>query len=194
MSFKTENRRLSWLFLTVILTHICTSIPAEAQRTMKGQSYIGGQCVMSCDARLPVGGEITFGRYMLDSHVKGRISLCPDSRGLSSSHRMSYLPVTVGADWMYRAAETYSRDICLYVGGGIFLGWEFYDPLRRLPRYIDTGLGRSAFIYGVSPKIEAEFFISTTVAIIIGAAMPVAVSSGAEIVRTHLGTGIRINI
>ena len=149
---------------------------------------------MSCDARLPAGGEITFGRYMLDSHVKGSISLCPDSRGLSTSHRMGYLPVTVGADWMYRAAETYSRDICLYVGGGIFMGWEIYDPLRRLPRYIDTGLGRSAFIYGVSPKIEAEFFISTTVAIIIGAAMPVAVSSGAEMVRTHIGTGIRINI
>jgi hypothetical protein len=80
------------------------------------------------------------------------------------------------------------------VGGGVFLGWEIYDPFKRVPSYIDTGFGKGNFIYGVAPALESEFFITRTVALTLGTRMPVSISSKTEILKLHLKAGIRVDI
>lgn len=126
--------------------------------------------------------------------MTGWINVTPDFITLPTSHQLGYIPINVGAEYMYRVAATRSRSVNLYVGGGVFLGWELYDPFRRLPSYIDTGFGNGAFIYGVSASIASEFFITRTVALTLESRMPVSISSKTEILKLHLKAGIKVNI
>ena len=171
-----------------------SSQAVSAQRTMKGQLHIGAHASLSADPRTPAGGELSFGSYLLDSYFTGWINVTPDYITLPTSHQLGYIPINVGADYMYRVAATRSRSINLYVGGGIFLGWELYDPFKRLPSYIDTGFGNGTFIYGVAPAVASEFFIARTVALSLEARMPVSISSKTEILKLHLKAGIKVNI
>ena len=194
MSNKTEIRGSIRSVLIACIVLFSSSWVVSAQRTMKGQNHIAAEAVIAADPRLPIGAEISFGQYLLDSYVHGWINYSPDYVLLSTSHPLEYIPVTVGADYMHRIAATRSRSVNLYVGGGVFLGWEFYDPFRRLPSYIDTGLESGAFIYGIAPSIVSEFFFTRTVGFILGARMPVSISSKTEILKLHLKAGIRVNI
>lgn len=126
--------------------------------------------------------------------MTGWINVTPDFITLPTTHQLGYIPINVGAEYMYRVAATRSRSVNLYVGGGVFLGWELYDPFKRLPSYIDTGFGNSTFIYGVSASIASEFFITRTVALTLESRMPVSISSKTEILKLHLKAGIKVNI
>ena len=182
------------LILIAFVVLFTSSSEASAQRTMKGQYHIGAHSVIATDSRFAAGGEISFGSYLLDSYIIGWVNITPDHIKLSSSHLLGYVPVAVGADYMHRVAATRSRSVNLYVGGGVFLGYEFYDPSSRVPSYINTNLGSGAFIYGAAPSIVSELFITKMIAITLGVRMPVSVSSKAEILKAHFKTGIRINI
>lgn len=194
MSNETEIRGIVRSTLIACFVLFASSQAASAQRTMKGQLHVGAQASLSADPRLPAGGELSFGSYLLDSYIAGWINVTPDFISLATGHQLGYFPINVGADYMYRVAATRARSVNLYVGGGVFLGWEIYDPLRRLPSYIDTGLGKGTFIYGVAPSVASEFFIARTVALTLEARMPVSISSKAEILKLHLKAGIKVNI
>ena len=194
MSNETEIRGIVRSVLIACFVLFASSQAASAQRTMKGQLHVGAQASLSADPRLPAGGELSFGSYLLDSYIAGWINVTPDFISLATGHQLGYIPINVGADYMYRAAATRARSVNLYVGGGVFLGWEIYDPLRRLPSYIDPGLGKGTFIYGVAPSVASEFFIARTVALTLEARMPVSISSKAEILKLHLKAGIKVNI
>ena len=194
MSNETEIRGIVRSILIACFVLFASSQAASAQRTMKGQLHVGAQASLSADPQLPAGGELSFGSYLLDSYIAGWINVTPDFISLATGHQLGYIPINVGADYMYRVAATRARSVNLYVGGGVFLGWEIYDPLRRLPSYIDTGLGKGTFIYGVAPSVSSEFFIARTVALTLEARMPVSISSKAEILKLHLKAGIKVNI
>lgn len=194
MSNETEIRGIVRSVLIACFVLFASSQAASAQRTMKGQLHVGAQASLSADPRLPAGGELSFGSYLLDSYIAGWINVTPDFISLATGHQLGYIPINVGADYMYRAAATRARSVNLYVGGGVFLGWEIYDPLRRLPSYIDTGLGKGTFIYGVALSVSSEFFVARTVALTLEARMPVSISSKAEILKLHLKAGIKVNI
>ena len=194
MSYETEKRGYIRPVLIACIALFASSQAASAQRTMKGQLHIGAQASLSADPRVPIGGELSFGSYLLDSHISGWINVTPDYISLPTGHQLGYIPINVGADYMYRVAATRARSVNLYVGGGVFLGWELYDPFRRLPSYIDTGFGNGAFIYGVSASIASEFFITRTVALTLESRMPVSISSKTEILKLHLKAGIKVNI
>ena len=49
---------------------------------------------------------------------------------------------------MHRIISNRGRHIGLYAGGGVFLGCELYDPQKRLPDYIVTGLGKKKILIG----------------------------------------------
>ena len=193
-SNKTEIRGRFGSILIACIVLLSSSQIASAQRTMKGQLHIGAQSSLSADPRIPVGGELSFGSYLLDSYITGWINVTPDYITLPTNHQLEYIPINVGADYMYRVAATRARSVNLYVGGGVFLGWELYDPFKKVPPYIDTGFGKGTFIYGVAPAIDSEFFITRTVALTLGARMPVSISSKTEILKLHLKAGIKINI
>ena len=194
MSNETEIRGIVRSILIACFVLFASSQAASAQRTMKGQLHVGAQASLSADPRLPAGGELSFGSYLLDSYIAGWINVTPDFISLATGHQLGYIPINVGADYMYRAAATRARSVNLYVGGGVFLGWELYDPFKRVPSYIDTGFGKGNFIYGVAPALESEFFITRTVALTLGARMPVSISSKTEILKLHLKAGFRVNI
>ena len=194
MSNETEIRGCIRSVLIACFVLFTSSQAVSAQRTMKGQLHISAHASLSADPRLPAGGELSFGSYLLDSYITGWINVTPDYITLPTSHQLGYIPINVGADYMYRVAATRSRSINLYVGGGIFLGWELYDPFKRLPSYIDTGFGNGTFIYGVAPAVASEFFIARTVALSLEARMPVSISSKTEILKLHLKAGIKVNI
>lgn len=194
MSYETEKRGCFRSVLIACIVLFASSQAASAQRTMKGQLHIGAQASLSADPRVPIGGELSFGSYLLDSHISGWINVTPDYISLPTGHQLGYIPINVGADYMYRVAATRARSVNLYVGGGVFLGWEVYDPFKRVPSYIDTGFGKGNFIYGVAPALESEFFITRTVALTLGARMPVSISSKTEILKLHLKAGLRVNI
>ena len=194
MSYETEKRGCIRSVLITCIVLFASSQAASAQRTMKGQLHIGAQASLSADPRVPIGGELSFGSYLLDSHISGWINVTPDYISLPTGHQLGYIPINVGADYMYRVAATRARSVNLYVGGGVFLGWELYDPFKRVPSYIDTGFGKGNFIYGVAPALESEFFITRTVALTLGARMPVSISSKTEILKLHLKAGFRVNI
>ncbi len=194
MSNETEIRGCIRSVLIACFVLFTSSQAVSAQRTMKGQLHIGAHASISADPRVPAGGELSLGSYLLDSYITGWINVTPDYITLPTSHQLGYIPINVGADYMYRVAATRSRSINLYVGGGIFLGWELYDPFKRLPSYIDTGFGNGTFIYGVAPAVASEFFIARTVALSLEARMPVSISSKTEILKLHLKAGIKVNI
>lgn len=194
MSYETEIRGFIRPVLIVCFILFASSQVVSAQRTMKGQLHIGAQASLSADPRVPAGGELSFGSYLLNSYITGWINVTPDYISLPTGHQLGYIPISVGADYMYRVAATRARSVNLYVGGGVFLGWELYDSFRRVPSYIDTGVGDGNFIYGVAPALESEFFITRTVALTLGARMPVSISSKTEILKLHLKAGLRVNI
>ena len=194
MSNETEIRGIVRSVLIACFVLFASSQAASAQRTMKGQLHVGAQASLSADPRLPAGGELSFGSYLLDSYIAGWINVTPDFISLATGHQLGYIPINVGADYMYRVAATRARSVNLYVGGGVFLGWELYDPFKRVPSYIDTGFGKGNFIYGVAPALESEFFITRTVALTLGTRMPVSISSKTEILKLHLKAGLRVNI
>lgn len=194
MSNKTEIRGCIRSVLIACIVLFSSSQVVSAQRTMKGQLHIGAHASLSADPRIPIGGELSFGSYLLDSYMTGWINVTPDFITLPTTHQLGYIPINVGAEYMYRVAATRSRSVNLYVGGGVFLGWELYDPFKRLPSYIDTGFGNGAFIYGVSASIASEFFITRTVALTLESRMPVSISSKTEILKLHLKAGIKVNI
>lgn len=194
MSNETEIRGCIRFILIACMILLSSSQAVSAQRTMKGQLHIGAQASLSADPHMAAGGELTFGSYLLDSYIVGWINITPDRITLPTGHLLGYVPINIGADYMYRVVATRSRSINLYVGGGVFLGWEFYDPFGRVPSYIDTGLPDGTFIYGVAPAIDSEFFLSRNVALTLGARSPISISSQTEILKLHLRAGIRINI
>ena len=142
MSYETEKRGCIRSVLIACIVLFASSQAASAQRTMKGQLHIGAQASLSADPRVSIGGELSFGSYLLDSYIAGWINVTPDFITLPTGHQLGYVPINVGADYMYRVAATRARSVNLYVGGGVFLGWELYDPFKRVPSYIDTGFGR----------------------------------------------------
>lgn len=194
MSKETEIRGYIRSVLIACIVLFSSSQVVSAQRTMKGQFHIDAKASLSADPRVPAGGELSFGSYLLNSYISGWINVTPDYITLPTSHQFGYIPINVGADYMYRVAATRARSVNLYVGGGIFLGWEFYDPFKKVPPYIDTGFGKGNFVYGVAPALESEFFITRTVALTLGARMPVSISSKTEILKLHLRAGFRVNI
>lgn len=107
---------------------------------------------------------------------------------------MDMLTVRVEGGYMHRIAATRSRSFNLYTGGSAFIGYEIYDPVRRLPSNINTGLGEGAFVYGIRPSVEAEVFLTRTLAIIISGSAPLTFSSLSGWLRVNAGAGLRLNI
>ena len=119
MSNETEIRGIVRSLLIACFVLFASSQAASAQRTMKGQLHVGAQASLSADPRLPAGGELSFGSYLLDSYIAGWINVTPDFISLATGHQLGYFPINVGADYMYRVAATRARSVNLYVVGGI---------------------------------------------------------------------------
>lgn len=106
MSNKTEIRGWSRILIMSCIVLFSSHQQAAAQRTMKGQYHIAAQGVVGADSRVPLGGELSFGAYQLNSYIIGWINVTPDTISLPGSQTLGYIPINVGADYMYRVAAS----------------------------------------------------------------------------------------
>lgn len=167
---------------------------AEAQRTMDRQSFISAGAVASLSGFMGTGGYITYGMYGASHYWKAGISLCPHGIPLSTSGRMEYHHLRAEGGYMHRLLATRSRSLNLYAGGTGFIGIEYYDPWRRIPGNIETGLPEASFIYGITASLEMEIFTLRRVAIVIGADLPLSLLSLVNTLHFQVDAGLRISI
>ena len=194
MNTQSRALRTATTLSAAVIMALCTSHEAHAQRTMRDQNLLTVQMQTPCTGARYFGGNLSWGRYMLDAYWRTSASVVPRGVGLSTGHTMDVVSIRAGGSYMHRIASVRSRAFSLYGGGGAFIGYELYDPASRLPANISTGLGDGAFIYGIDPGIEAEVFISRRVALTAGCTMPMTFGSVSRWLRINATAGIRINI
>ena len=172
---------------------------AHAQRTMNGQDNISVSVHCTYSGEVPIGADLCWGRYLLNSNVKAGLTYSPFSHKiystrLSDSRTIQNHSLLAYGEYMHRIVADRGRHTCLYAGGGVFLGCEFYDPQKKLPDYIATGLGDWGFLYGICPAVEFEVFVSKTICILIRGGIPINFSSPLSNIRFTTGIGARFNI
>lgn len=182
-----------------LMTCILTTSVAHSQRTMNGQDNISVSVNTSFSGEVPIGADLWWGRYLLDANVKAGISYSPFSHKISitttsESRAIQNHTILLHGEYMHRIVSNRGRHIGLYAGGGIFLGCELYDPQKRFPQYIVTGLGDWGFLYGIYPAAELELFVSRQTCIIVRCGLPVNFSSPLSKVRYNAGIGARFNL
>ena len=175
----------------------CLFIPvqeANAQRTMKGQSMITLAALSSMLRPLGMGAELGYGQYLLEGFWNVNAEGVVQKLVTSGESRMKYLDMSVSGGYMHRLIGTRSRNFSIYAGGEAFLGFEIYDPMNELPASIDTGLPSGSFLYGITPQVVAEVFLTGKLALVAGCSVPVNFSSPITKVRPNIFMGLRINI
>lgn len=185
------------LFLIVVLTSVlllATASSAAAQRTMKGQHAVGAEVSADVPNLGDLGLCLNYSQYLLNSYWQVYASAGDNHIQTDRGPLMEYVDCFIGGDFMYRLIATRSRSVSLYAGGGAFIGYEFYDPRKDLPANINTNLPTGSFLYGISPRIEAEFFFTRRLALILGGCFPVSFSSPLVKLRPNMRMGVRVDI
>ena len=179
--------------LTVALM-ACAPLSAMAQRTMKGQ-HAGGAEATGCIPRLgDLGLCLNYSQYLLNAYWQVAAYTGNNHIMTSNGIPMEFIDCTIEGGYMHRLVSTRSRSLSLYAGGGAFIGYEFYDPRKDLPANIETNLPTGTFLYGLSPMIEAEFFIIKRLALTLGGCFHLTFSSPLVILRPELRLGVRFDI
>ena len=184
-------KKYIWVYTIVVAIALHMSTPASAQRTMKGQYFAqveGLWCATN------PGGSIAFGQYLLNSSWQAGTAMRNFSRTLSTGDVLQVADIVAVGEWDYRVFATRGRHFCLYAGGGVFLGYEMFDPWRRIPDTVDTGLGKGIFLYGIQADLRAEVFFSRRCALLLGACAPLDIPSPAGIFHWEVSAGLRFNL
>ena len=183
--------------LTIILAIVLAtgaSTDANAQRTMKGQYAIG----IDISGRIPnisdIGLCLHYSQYLLDGYWQVGAYSGNNQIMTSNGLNLKYFDSTISGNYMHRLIATRSRSISLYAGGGAFIGYEFYDPRKELPANIDTKLPTGNFLYGISPSIEAAFFLTRQLALTVCGVAMINFSSPLVKFRPQMRMGLRIDI
>lgn len=164
---------------------------ASAQRTMKGQSAPSLSIVRTDSSH---GGEITYNQYTLVGMWNAGIRATDYQVATTADYPIEAIQITATSSYLARIAATRARRLNIYGGGGIFIGYEFFDPFKKLPEYIATDSQGGCFVYGILAKTELEFFVSRQFAIVGSASVPLNIQSQTGRFHWEAGIGIRINI
>lgn len=165
-------------FALILCLALLWTSNAQAQRTARGMYLVSSGAVSDFSS---AGTELSFGRYLLSSYMAGGVIL-NHTGFLANGERSVFLSTEVFYDWMYRLMSSRNRELNLYVGSDLFGGLEILDPYYRLlPETYkgleNNGFVKSSFIYGVSPRIELEWFLSTCVALTFDGRLAVTLGS-----------------
>lgn len=177
-----------------VLSLLLVTTKANGQRTMRSQNLISAEFRTPFTGATDLGGELSWGQYLLNSYWQVSLNGCTHGKLLSTSDRLEYLQALVSGQYMYRLVGTRSRSVSLYGGGGVFLGYEFYDPWGKIPTNLDIGIGSGTFLYGVLAKVELEIFLTKRLAVILSGQTPINFSSPLGWIRWQVGAGVRVNI
>jgi len=179
-----------------VLLLLAISICASAQRTAKGQFYVGADWattvypkVMSYHViNVGMGQYTLFGKWQAAVQYTTR-----DAFGIVS--------VLARGGAMYRLYGSRSRVVNLYGGGDMMLGADFCSEQISVLIPDDDGTtttetkeATSGFVWGVDPRLEFEVFPFTRVAFYVGASFPVKFSTQQKMFYIVPFAGVRVNL
>ena len=173
---------------------IASSVLCRGQRTMSNQIFASIDGFYNGNL---AGGDIEIGKYTIKAFWFGSLSLSPYSVELSLDDgnalgKTLYLQSLIYGGYQYRVISSRKRNANLYLGGAAFVGLETFDPSSKLPANIDTGFNKHTFIYGLSPILSFELFVSKIVSLSISGKIPVNFSSKISVWHYNIGAGVKI--
>lgn len=179
----------------VVLVLALLLVPASgvfAQRTMKGQIFIDASGGWKPGATIGAGGYLIPGYWC--AGVEGMLlSRRLAQAGSVMTGRLDVYHAGAHGGFMYRFVGTRSRAVNLYGGGEAWLGLESVDPFGRLPEDVVLSIADgTTFVFGVTPRLEAEFFLGRRVALTLGGRLPLTFMSRMGILSYQGTAGIRI--
>lgn len=158
---------------------------------MKGQSAPSLSAVRTDSS---FGGEITYNQYTLVGMWNAGARVSDYTLATTTEYPIEAIQITATSSYLGRIAATRSRRLNLYGGGGIFFGYEFLDPFKKLLDHIIPESKDGCFVYGILAKTELELFLSRQFAIVGTATIPINFQSQTGWFHWEAGIGIRINI
>lgn len=178
----------------ILLMLVASSVLCKGQRTMSGQTFIGTEGFYNGNL---AGGDVTIGRYTINAFWFGSLSVSPYSVELDLNDgkifgKAGYLQTLIYGGYQYRVISSRKRNANLYLGGAVFAGLETFDPFSKLPSNIDTGFSKHTFIYGLTPMLSLEIFVSRVVSLTASCRVPVNFSSKISLFHYNTGAGIKI--
>lgn len=178
----------------IVFILIASSVLCRGQRTMSKQIFASIDGFYNGSL---TGGDIEIGRYTINAFWFGSLSLSPYSVELNLDDgnalgKTLYLQSLIYGGYQYRVISSRKRNANLYLGGAIFAGLETFDPFSQLSANIDTGFNKHTFIYGLSPILSFELFVSKVVALSISGKMPINFSSKITAWHYNVGAGVKI--
>ena len=180
------NYKLSCIFTALLVTFSASY--ASAQRTMSGRSSLRVSTLFN--GRF-VSAEAFYEQYTLGGYWNTGLTsdvFQLDARTIS----VDMADIAASGGYMQRIAATRSRNLNLYVGGGILAGVELLDPLKRMPTYMTSGVKNVDFIYGLYAGMSAEWFWTKRVGAVFQASVPFVFNSYGPAIRWNVGAGIKI--
>lgn len=191
--YYTHRRAAATAFVTVICL-IAISQNAHAQRTMRYQDLLTAGVTFPFADNADVGGSFCYGQYTLDGFWTATVYSVGRRQPEGDYRRIQTQTIRLQGAYMHRLISDRKRIVSLYSGGGAFIGYEFYDPFKKLPDYIEKTIADNAFIYGICGSVEVEFFIMKQIALTISVNLPLTFGSESKWLRTNTIAGVRFNI
>ena len=174
------------IFAAISVTFLAT-FDASAQRTAYGERLVG---LYGTAAIHPAYGiQAEFGQYLLNGYWTGGLVLEDHLKVLEvrpTGQRFGNARVEGYGSFLFRIFGTRNRQLSVYGGGDVFLGFELLDPFKQLdePNWNSMVKVENAkykeyrFIYGVSPRATVEFFVMNDLAVTAGIRIPVTLNGG----------------
>lgn len=178
--------------ISLLLVLLCVpAFAAFGQRTMKGQYFVdvsGGW--------IPTA-TVGTGMYTLSGYWCAGIDGLLMRRKLASGGavldtRLDVYHLRARGGYMYRFVGSRSRAVSLYGGGEAWVGLESVDPFRALPDDIVISIEGNSFVVGVTPRLEAEFYVGRNVALTLGGRLPLAFLSRMRLLTAQGTAGVRV--
>jgi len=191
--------RMKIKIMCAILLFLGSTQLANAQRTAYGERMISIDVSLSQFNRTSLGAGLSYGQYLLNSYWFGGLNFVNRVEIHSASGEAVNYPRLQGfGGYMYRLLGSRSRQVNLYGGGDLFIGGEFFDLFKTLTgptrkAYLEGGVKEAKFIFGLSPRLEGEFFISSAVAITAGIRVPFCILTNFDIPGVEMSLGARVN-
>lgn len=184
------------VLITAFLLLLLSGLPGRAQRTSEGMRQLSFSVGSTLSG---VGGEAAFGMYLAGGYWLSELGVHNHrERDIPSGETLHFPRLTLRGGYMLRVLSDYSRRVCLYTGADAFLGLELFDAFHTLTPEVlkgfqSKGFGEVRFIYGAAPRIEAEWFVLRSTALVGRVRCPFTIGTPFPLISWEVGGGVKLN-
>lgn len=184
------------MLIAAFLLLLLSELSGRAQRTSEGMRQLSFSVGTTLSG---VGGEAAFGMYHPGGYWLSEIGVHNHrEKDIPSGETLHFPRLTLRGGYMLRVLSDYSRRLCLYTGADAFLGVEFFDAFHTLSPAVlrgfqSKGFGEARFIYGAAPRIEAEWFVHRSTALVGRVRCPFTIGTPFPLISWEVGGGVKLN-